>query len=94
MTPQELIEMTNTPEKCDQLLIQYIRMYAHYQLNKFGNSNWDLVTEFMLDGDIIEFLSEAQYHLPTAIDAITAYVDSKDIYVEKREYNPDNYRGI
>jgi hypothetical protein len=94
MTPEQLIEMTNTPEKREAILIQYIRMYAHHQLNQFANSNWDLVTEFMNDGDILEFLSDADFHLPNAIKAITAYVDSGDIYVEKREYNPDLYRGI
>jgi hypothetical protein len=94
MTPNQLKQMTDTPEKQEHLLIAYIRMYAHNQQIKFSNSNWDLVTEFMLDGDILEFLSEAQFHLPTAIDAIEAYVNSSDIYIEKREYNPDNYRGI
>ena len=93
MTPQELIEMTNTPEKCEQLLIQAVRTIANNRSE--ADSVWKNVNEYMNDGDILEFLSDAQMNLPVALEAIEIYWSERDYYWDdKREYNPDNYRGI
>jgi len=81
MTPQELIEMTNTPEKCEHLLIAYIREYASDRYN----DGWDVVVECYSDGDILEELSEAQMNLPKAIKSLQAMVDIRNDRKEEQE---------
>jgi len=71
MTPQELIEMTNTPEKCEQLLIGAVRKIA----NDRYEQGWSAVVEAWSDGDILEYLSEADMNLPKALKAIQEWVD-------------------
>jgi Mg2+ and Co2+ transporter CorA len=71
MTPQELIDMTDTKEKQEHILISYIRQYA----NERYEQGWDAVIEAWSDGDILEYLSDAQCHLPTAIKNIQSWVD-------------------
>jgi len=71
MTPKQLIKMTNTSEKCEQILIAYIRQYA----NDRYTQGWDAVVESFTDGDILEYLSDAQFVLPKAIKAIQSWID-------------------
>ena len=71
MTPQDLIEMTNTPEKCEQLLIGAVRQIA----NDRYEQGWSAVVECFTDGDILEYLSNADNNLPKAIKAIQEWVD-------------------
>lgn len=78
MTPQELIDMTNTKEKQEHILISYIRQYA----NERYEQGWDYVIECWSDGDILEALSDAEGHLPTAINNIQSMVD---IYQDRKE---------
>jgi hypothetical protein len=77
----------------EQVLINAIRTVA--QNRSEAGSVWNNVNEYMLDGDILEFLSEADFDLPKALQAIENYWNEPDYYSgHKREYNPDNYRGI
>jgi hypothetical protein len=93
MTPQELIEMTNTPEKCEQLLIQAVRMLSSARAEI--DCQWEDVNDCMNDGDILEYLSDAQMNLPKAMQAIQDWLNEPvEGYAHQREYNPDNYRGI
>lgn len=78
MTPQELIEMTNTTEKCEQLLIAYIRQYA----NSKYNDGWSYIVEAWTDGDILEVLSDCDSNLPQAIKHMQLMVDT---YLEREE---------
>lgn len=71
MTPQELIEMTDTPEKCEQLLIQGIRKIAEYKYEQ----GWSAIVEAWSDGDILEYLSNADMDLPKTLKAIQDWVD-------------------
>ena len=77
----------------EQTLINAVRTIADNRSE--AGSVWNNVNEFMLDGDILEFLSEAQFDLPMALKAIEAYWNESEPYSgHQREYNPDNYRGI
>jgi hypothetical protein len=71
MTPQELKDITNTTEKCEQLLVEYIRMHAHARYN----DGWGYITEQWSDGDILEVLSDVQSDLPLALSHIQSMVD-------------------
>jgi hypothetical protein len=70
-TPQELIKMTDTPEKCEQLLISAVRRVA----NDRYEQGWSAIVEAWSDGDILEYLSNAQMDLPKAIMDIQEWVD-------------------
>ena len=88
MTPQELKDMTNTTEKCEALLVEYIRMYA----NSKYNDGWSYVVECWSDGDILEVLSDCQSNLPDAIAHIQSMVD---IYVERQaEHDAEARAGL
>ena len=77
----------------EQTLINAVRTIADNRSE--AGSVWNNVNEFMLDGDILEFLSEAQFDLHKALQAIETYWNEPDYYSgHQREYNPDNYRGI
>ena len=81
MTPQELIEMTNTTEKCEQLLIAYIRQYAEANYNK----GWDYIVECWDDGDILEVLSDVESNLPQAIAHLQSLVDIRNDQMEEHQ---------
>jgi hypothetical protein len=70
-TPQELIKMTDTPEKSEQLLIGAVRKIASDRYEQ----GWDYVVDQWMDGDILEVLSDADYNLPQAIKHIQSMVD-------------------
>ena len=76
----------------EQTLINAIRTIANNRSE--AGSVWNNVNEFMLDGDILEFLSEANFDLPKAMKAIESWVYREVNAGHQREYNPDNYRGI
>ena len=63
--------MTDTPEKREAILIEYIRLHAEARYN----TGWDVVVECFTDGDILEYLSDAGYNLPQALKAIQAWID-------------------
>jgi hypothetical protein len=69
LTAEKLKAMT--PEDCDQVLIKFIRQYA----NDRYEQGWSAVVESFLDGDILEYLSDADYVLPKALKAIQEWVD-------------------
>jgi hypothetical protein len=71
MTPKQLIEMTNTTEKREAILIEYIRLHAQARYSK----GWDPVVEAFTDGDILEYLSDADFNLPKAIKAIEEWLE-------------------
>lgn len=71
MTPQELIEMTNTVEKCEQLLIQGVRKIAEQKYEQ----GWSAIVEAWSDGDILEYLSNADMDLPKTLKDIQDWVD-------------------
>ena len=78
----------------EQTLINAVRTIADSRSDA-GSAVWSNVNEFMLDGDILEFLSDADFDLPKALEAIEIYWNERDYYwADQREYNPDNYRGI
>jgi hypothetical protein len=57
--------------KDEQVLIQAIRNYA----NANYSTGWDAVVEAFTDGDILEYLSDADFDLPKAIKAIQSWID-------------------
>lgn len=63
---------TNTATIADELmLIGAVRMIA----NERYNTGWDVVVECFTDGDILEYLSDAQFDLLEALKAIQAWID-------------------
>jgi hypothetical protein len=53
------------------MLIQAIRIHA----NDNYSHGWDAVVEAFTDGDILEYLSDADFDLPKAIKAIQSWID-------------------
>jgi len=88
MTPNQLKKMTNTTEKCEALLVEYIRMYANINTNY--KNGWSYVVECWSDGDILEVLSDCQSNLPDAIAHIQSIVD---INMERQEEHDAEARG-
>jgi hypothetical protein len=60
----------NTPSRED-VLIGAVRMIA----NDRYETGWSAVVECFTDGDILEYLSEANFNLSKTIKAIQAWVD-------------------
>jgi hypothetical protein len=60
----------NTPSRED-VLIGAVRMIAN---DRYENG-WSAVVECFTDGDILEYLSEANFNLSKTIKAIQAWVD-------------------
>ena len=73
------------------VLIGAIRMVSNARAQV--DCAWEDVNELMNDGDILEFLSEHQFDLLKTINAIEQWV-YQPTHSDKREYNPDLYRGI
>ena len=63
--------MTDTPEKQEHLLIEYVRLHANARYEQ----GWSAVVEAFTDGDILEYLSDANFNLPKALKAIQEWVD-------------------
>ena len=57
--------------ECEQTLIEYVRLHANARYNQ----GWGWVVECFDDGDILEYLSDAQMDLPKALQAIQNDVD-------------------
>ncbi len=53
------------------MLIGAIRIHANANYNK----GWDVVVEAFTDGDILEYLSNADFDLTKALDDIQAFID-------------------
>ena len=87
------MKITYTPTNADELrLILAVRQIA----TERGEQHpvWFDVNDCMMDGDILEYLSDADFDLPKALKAIESWVYREVGSVSKREYNPDNHRGI
>ena len=72
MTPNQLKQMTDTPEKQEHILIEYIRAHAYARYNQ----GWGYVVEQWSDGDILEALSDAYFNLPQTLRNIQNMVDA------------------
>jgi Mg2+ and Co2+ transporter CorA len=81
MTPKQLIALTNTVEKQEHIIVEFIRQYAMSRYEE----GWDSIVEAWSDGDILEYLSDADNHLPTALANIQSWIDL-------RKEMQDNYR--
>ena len=77
----------------EQTLINAVRMLASARAEV--DCAWEDINDCFLDGDILEVLSEAQFDLPKAMQALQNWINEPvEGYAHQREYNPDNYRGI
>jgi hypothetical protein len=55
----------------EQIMIEGVRVIATQRYNQ----GWDVVVEAFTDGDILEYLSNADFDLPKALDDIQAFID-------------------
>ena len=87
------MKITYSPTNPDEMmLILAVRQIATERSET--SPVWADVNTCMFDGDILEYLSNANFDLPKALKAIESWVYREVNAGHKREYNPDNYRGI
>ena len=76
----------------EQTLIEAVRALSSARAQI--DCAWEDVNDCLMDGDILEFLSEHQFDFNRTMKAISNWVYEAQYSGHQREYNPDNYRGI